>query len=68
MCVCVCVCVCGFYLPEVCHGGGQGALGGDVGGVPGIMIHLMGEEEGNRADVGSFFFFFKYYCFVCVNN
>ena len=45
----MCVCVCGFYLPEVCHGGGQGALSGDVGGVPGIVIHL--RRRGNRADV-----------------
>lgn len=27
-------------LPEVCRGGGQGALGGDVGRVAGVVVRL----------------------------
>lgn len=39
----LCVCV---YLPEISHSGGQGTLSGKVGWVPGIVIHLWGEEKG----------------------
>lgn len=37
----------GLYLPEVCHGGGKWTLRGDVGRVPGVVVHLeeRGEEE-----------------------
>lgn len=45
LCVCECVCV---YLPEISHSGGQGTLSGNVGWVPGIVIHLWGEEKGQE--------------------
>lgn len=47
---CVCVCV---YLPEVSHGGGQRALGGDKSRVSGIMIHLFeGLKKENKIKMG----------------
>lgn len=37
------------YLPEVRHGGGKWALRGDVGGVPGVVVHLE-ERRGEKGE------------------
>lgn len=45
------------HLPEVIHGAGQGALCGDVGRVPGVVVHLQREQglgeqgKGNAEEV-----------------
>lgn len=36
------------HLPEVGHGGGKWALGGNVCGVSGVMVHLQEEESGYK--------------------
>lgn len=42
------------HLPEVGHGGGQRSLGGNVRGVPGVVVHLRGESTGRaRGQVGN---------------
>lgn len=38
------------YLPEVRHGGGKWALRGDVGRVPGVVVHLEGRGERERRE------------------
>jgi len=40
------------YLPEISHGGGQRALSGDVSRVPGIVVHLRGEERKEKRGRG----------------
>lgn len=65
LCVCECVCV---YLPEISHSGGQGTLSGNVGWVPGIVIHLWGEEKGQEGVNLSRMAHFEWYnsCLSCL--